>query len=265
MALRIGLTTARRSNAFLALVSEGLTKRGVPPVAVIKVGLTPARVVDELLLAGWGLVPKRTRRHFDDQTARDQRREMAAALQRVHVPSVNVCTIAQNLSCPVVRVPDLRGAEAAARIGSLNLDLLMYCGGGIVGPAVLAAPSLGVVNGHAGPLPEVRGMSAIEWAALTGHRLSVTAHYMVERVDRGSVVGERLVTDPVVTTGELRGAALVALSSLMADAAVSPTPRTIPDPTRGRTYYRLHPRMSSLVERSLSASTRSRVKEPPRL
>jgi hypothetical protein len=88
---------------------------------------------------------------------------------------------------PVWNVADLNSPAAIAAIRAAAPDAVVYTGGGILRRQFIGAAGR-VLNAHAGPLPEIRGMNAAEWAALLGERSEVTVHHIDAGIDTGSVV-----------------------------------------------------------------------------
>jgi methionyl-tRNA formyltransferase len=75
-----------------------------------------------------------------------------------------------------------------------DIELAIQGGLGILGPAVLSAPSIGFVNVHPGRLPAYRGNSCPEWALLEGQPVVTTAHLIDEGIDTGPVVHAQEMT-----------------------------------------------------------------------
>jgi methionyl-tRNA formyltransferase len=88
---------------------------------------------------------------------------------------------------PVHRVPSLNSEAAIACVRRARPDAVIYSGGGILRSGFLGAAGR-VVNAHAGPLPEIRGMNAAEWAALLGLPARVAIHFIDEGIDTGELI-----------------------------------------------------------------------------
>ena len=69
-----------------------------------------------------------------------------------------------------------------------NIDLVVYTGGGILGNRFLNRIGIGVLNCHAGKLPELRGTNVSEWSVLQNIPLANTMHFMVRKIDRGPII-----------------------------------------------------------------------------
>ena len=72
---------------------------------------------------------------------------------------------------------------------------LVYTGGGVVPPAVIARAGHGVVNAHNAILPDYRGLDAPFWAMLKGRtdRIGITGHLMDQGIDTGPILRVRRV------------------------------------------------------------------------
>ncbi len=94
-----------------------------------------------------------------------------------------------------------RGVEVAAfgdalpALTRIPYDyLLSIVNSRILGPDILATPTLGAINYHDGPLPRYAGMHSTSWAILneeTAH--GVTWHGVAELVDAGPIYKQRIV------------------------------------------------------------------------
>jgi methionyl-tRNA formyltransferase len=84
----------------------------------------------------------------------------------------------------LVGSPDL-----ATRLQREAVDLLVNVHSlFVVNPQVLAAPRIGCLNLHPGPLPEYAGLNAPSWAIYNGETThAVTLHWMDEAIDAGPI------------------------------------------------------------------------------
>lgn len=89
---------------------------------------------------------------------------------------------------PILTVDDINSDETVAQVRRWKADLCIYTGGGVVRRPLMEATRLGVLNTHAGPLPEVRGMSAPEWSLLLDQPIGITAHVMDSGIDTGPLL-----------------------------------------------------------------------------
>jgi methionyl-tRNA formyltransferase len=85
-------------------------------------------------------------------------------------------------------VTDLNDAAAVEVVQASGCDGVVYAGGGILRKAFIDAAGGRILNPHSGPLPQIRGMNACEWALLLGHPPTVTVHFIDAGVDTGAIV-----------------------------------------------------------------------------
>lgn len=70
----------------------------------------------------------------------------------------------------------------------LENTVVVYSGGGIISKPFLKTVNGIVLNAHSGHLPQIRGMSALEWSLLLRQPLGVTIHLIDEGIDTGEVI-----------------------------------------------------------------------------
>ncbi len=80
---------------------------------------------------------------------------------------------------------DTRLSNALSNMGS---GTVLFTGGGILRPNLLALPGFRFIHIHPGYLPYVRGADGILWSLLTRGRLGVSAFYMVDKIDEGELI-----------------------------------------------------------------------------
>lgn len=90
-------------------------------------------------------------------------------------------------------VASLNAAPALEFVRGAGADGVIYGGGGIVGAGFLQSAGGGVLNAHSGPLPEIRGMNALEWSLLLGLKPAVTIHFIDRGIDTGPTVAVRQI------------------------------------------------------------------------
>ena len=93
----------------------------------------------------------------------------------------------RNVAYKVVR--SLDEPEAATFVRGLQVDGVLYGGGGILRAPFIDAANGRILNAHHGPLPYIRGMNACEWSLLLHQSPAVTIHYIDRGIDTGPVVG----------------------------------------------------------------------------
>jgi folate-dependent phosphoribosylglycinamide formyltransferase PurN len=89
---------------------------------------------------------------------------------------------------PVAACHDQNAPDSIARLQGWSPDLIIFAGGNILRSQLLNVPRLGVLNVHLGLLPEIRGMSTLEWSLLTRVPAGVTVHYVDAGIDTGPIL-----------------------------------------------------------------------------
>src|SRR5205823_2033065 len=84
-----------------------------------------------------------------------------------------------------MRASALDSEQALAAVRALSPEFAVYLGGGILRRAFIEAAGGIVINAHQGPLPEIRGMNAVEWALFLGRTPEVTIHLIDRGIDTG--------------------------------------------------------------------------------
>lgn len=76
---------------------------------------------------------------------------------------------------------------------SVNPDIVILMGGGIIDKETISIPKRGIINAHPGILPEVRGMNPIEHSILANIPIGATLHYVAEKIDAGEIIQRKLI------------------------------------------------------------------------
>lgn len=98
--------------------------------------------------------------------------------------------LAQKYDIPVYQSKTLRDGEAYKVLKELNPDAIVVVAYGKILPKeILDLPKYGCINGHASLLPKLRGASPIQWAIVTGEKVTgVTTMLMDEGMDTGDIL-----------------------------------------------------------------------------
>jgi folate-dependent phosphoribosylglycinamide formyltransferase PurN len=88
------------------------------------------------------------------------------------------------------KVYDINDQDVVTEIEKLNPDVIIDFGTGIIKPAIIRIPKLGVFNVHRGILPQHRGWDSDLWAIYFGKYdlLGPTIHFITEGLDMGDIV-----------------------------------------------------------------------------
>ena len=99
----------------------------------------------------------------------------------------NLSLWSKNNNVPIIFVDDLNSIKAYNFLNKSQFDCVVYSGGGILKKTFLDFSKF-VINAHAGPLPDVRGMNAAEWSYLQNKRSAITIHFIDSGIDTGEVI-----------------------------------------------------------------------------
>ncbi len=164
-------------------------------------------------------------------------------------------------SIPVLEVGSLASDEGVTAVRSLQPDLAIAAGAGILRAPLLAVPRLGTLNAHMGLLPRYRGMNVAEWARFHGDAVGCTVHL----VDPGIDTGDILCVRPVDAA---RAASIRELRDIVDDAQIDLLgavvrwilatgqlpPRRRQAPDEGLQFFRMHPEIAGVLEAELRAA-----------
>ena len=139
-----------------------------------------------------------------------------------------VAMAAKEAGVPVFQPVTLRDGEAARIIGGMAPQVIVVAAYGKILPeAILNIPPLGCVNVHASLLPRYRGAAPIQWAIMSGERVTgVTTMYMAKGIDTGDMI---LKAETPIAPEEDSGSLYARLSDMGAELLS----RTLPLLERG--------------------------------
>ena len=190
---------------------------------------------------------------------RDERTVRALA-QRVGLPGRTLGDLAERHQFKLTVVADHNDAVAEQALKEARPDAIAFTGGGLIRRNILELPRIGVLNCHAGIMPEYRGMDVVEWPVveMTGGEpaLGITLGLMDKGVDTGPILLKRSLTlEPDDTFASLRRRIEPMMVQLMLEGlrglnggSCRPSEQR---PEQGRQYYVMHPRLVNCAQRRL--------------
>jgi folate-dependent phosphoribosylglycinamide formyltransferase PurN len=97
---------------------------------------------------------------------------------------------APDAACNITHVTSLNAMESLALLQSLQPDVIVVYGTRILGPALLSAIKVPIINFHSGLNPKYRGQAGGYWALAMGDaaHAGVTVHLVDRGVDTGDVL-----------------------------------------------------------------------------
>jgi len=156
-----------------------------------------------------------------------------------------------------LHVKDFNDEATVSHLRALGPDLLIYAGGrDIFRRPLLDIARLGIIGGHYGQLPQIRGMGTVEWSVMLGLPPTVAIQRISPGIDTGDILLQArvpLVAPDTFTSIRDRSyfmtkvmLVLAARRILDGDLAGTPQPAAA-----GRQYYRLHPLLQRHANHSL--------------
>jgi methionyl-tRNA formyltransferase len=164
---------------------------------------------------------------------------------------------AREAALPYKVAASLNAPAALEFVRGARADGVIYGGGGIVGAGFLEAAGGRVLNAHSGPLPEIRGMNALEWSLLLGLKPAVTIHHIDRGIDTGPTVAVRPVkVEPGDDVETLRAKCVAeGVRGLRENigAFERPTPERAPDAAAHRQCFVMAPALRALLDAQLGS------------
>lgn len=260
--MRIAITCGYRTSLHAVALIHRLTREGHQVALCLRVRvLSPARVRFYLRQLGMsGFQRKLLNRLFPQQASRgalqnDETTPMLEYLREHGIASRSTTEACARIGVREVVVGSLNHPDVIELIRRLDVELIVYAGGGILNHAFLNAAPRGVLNTHGGPLPQFRGMNAGEWALFHGLHTAVTAHLVSREVDMGPILFQQAVPPDAWSRGVAYGRGMCTRS--VVDANVEAVRRiaegqVVPQPQRradGRTFAVMAPPLIEVLER----------------
>jgi Formyl transferase len=170
-------------------------------------------------------------------------------------PSVTV--LCHQYGIEVFRCSSLNIPQTCEFARARGFQFAVYLGGGILKRDLIRSIQGPIFNAHSGPLPQIRGMNAVEWALYEGLPPTVTVHRIDEGIDTGEIYfDKRIDTSGASKLDMIRGRSVVLVVELLLEAVrLFRDGRLTARPNSsdaGRQYFTMHPYLTSLLEERLS-------------
>jgi peptidoglycan/xylan/chitin deacetylase (PgdA/CDA1 family) len=89
---------------------------------------------------------------------------------------------------------DIHSYESIKFLQSLNSDVMVVCGTGILRRPVFSLPAIGAINLHQGKVPEYKGAPPGFWELWNEEKeVGVTLHFVDDGIDTGDVIIQKLI------------------------------------------------------------------------
>lgn len=97
--------------------------------------------------------------------------------------------IARKYHIPLYYVRNINSEDFLQLVENLHPDIILSSQGQIVGKHLLSIPKYGVLNKHAGMLPQYRGVFPVFWAMYNKEKeIGITVYRMNEKLDCGNIL-----------------------------------------------------------------------------
>jgi methionyl-tRNA formyltransferase len=156
-----------------------------------------------------------------------------------------------------LHVRNFNDEATASHLRALRPGLLIYAGGrDIFRRPLLELAPLGMIGGHYGQLPQIRGMGTVEWSVMLGVPPTVAIQRISPGIDTGDILLQArvpLVAEDTFTSIRDRSyfmtkTMLVLAARRILDGDLKATPQAA---DAGRQYYRLHPALQRHADHAL--------------
>lgn len=179
----------------------------------------------------------------------------------------NVAKICKRLSLRRFSVVSLNTPSAVNLLSRERFDFAVYLSGGILREKFLACFKHGVLNAHAGVLPQIRGMNAIEWSVIQGLPPTVTVHKIVdEGIDTGPMLIHEILpiekSDTILTVrGKSRVLSVTMLLRAVQLQLAGSASYTDQRPEEGKQYFVMDQLLLPIAELRLKRLSQIRLCE----
>lgn len=176
-----------------------------------------------------------------------------ALLDEHDITARSISSICRETGTRVANVVSLNDEMALRVMREYKPDLVAYAGGGILRRAFIELAGIGVLNAHGGPLPDIRGMNAAEWALMYGIQPGTHHHFIDTGIDTGPLLFfTPLAIEPGDAIEHIRGKATVqAVYSHLKAVRLLSEGKVVPQPQKkedGRQCFEMHPLLVDILD-----------------
>jgi len=109
-------------------------------------------------------------------------------LKSMGISSPSIKKWAKKNNVKIVETNNINSNKAIGAIKKIDPDFTAYTGGGIIKKQFIDAANNKIINAHSGKMPEIRGMSALEWSILLNIPTGITTHFIDKGIDTGNII-----------------------------------------------------------------------------
>jgi len=269
--LGIVLISPNPFSLYTICVYKILRILNIPVKAIVIRNFSYARFVAEWKRDGSRLIKKIWRKLI---LREDENHAITAVSLKTVYDSIapEIKDICHQAKCDGVEVIQVNCFEDCLQhLSKIPADLALFTGGGLISSSMINMFCKGIVNVHMGGLPQFKGMDVPQAAVLEGHFncVTITSHLMDSGLDTGPVISRfNLTSDDYSSVGAMRNelsAVSPFLSVYSALGLISGRIAPVIQPSEGRQYYILHPKLTSMVDKVMMARYKQPIKSFPLL
>ena len=266
--MRIGILSPINNSLYSRVLAwECIQEPGIDVVkVVVRKTLSLNRIRGEIKRDGARLLKKVYKKLVlgEETIQRGDSKSLFARAKFLNLPGKNLTELCAEKSIPLLKVGDHNDPWVVEAIREAKLDAVLFTGGGLIRKNLLEASRLGVINCHAGLLPNYRGMDVVEWPILNSKKgikdIGLTLHIMDRGVDTGPILIKKAIE---VQKGESFEDIRMHMGPQVVDLMMEGL-RGLRDgkleahsqkKEDGRQYFVMHPRVKEAAEKNLNSKT----------
>lgn len=189
---KIILTTGFRYSKFCLILSEKLRREGLIIDGILEVSPFQLDRIKKLTdKSERRKLKEKLKNLINPEVSKSNDSPLNEYMKEADIPMISLKKWSDIHNVDYQVVNNLNSKKTEKYLSNKNIDLLIYGGGGLFRKNIIQILNGKILNAHLGPLPEIRGMNAIEWSVLLGLRNEITIHFINEGIDTGKVI-ERL-------------------------------------------------------------------------
>lgn len=254
--MKIGILAGNNNNLYASAMVQTLTEAGYPvQIAVMNDPSLYAQTIRRLRKVSF----KKLMHKFADRSRGREKKTNPFLKDYIYRNGFlfdSITDLSGSYHFDILYSDNINSSDVVTSLKKLNLDILIYCSGGILRWPLIITPKIGVLNAHMGLLPKYRGMNVLEWSLFYDDAIGVTIHFIDEGIDTGGIlISKKLSIERDDTIEKLRQKSVVLNLQLMKEAITliyDDKCKQIPNPVlEGKQYFVMHDSFKKLVELKL--------------
>lgn len=120
-----------------------------------------------------------------------KRKYNSKIVKKVKSKSVKNVSFFKSLGVKVIKHKNVNSSTAIEKIKSEKYDIIVTALDQIISKRFLNEINAKVVNVHYGMLPQIKGVSALEWTYFKHKKCEATLHFIDQGIDTGSIINKK--------------------------------------------------------------------------